>query len=171
MWISLLVLGFLLIVDQLTKYLVEISLKTNQVVNVIPNFLSITKVYNTGAAWSSFNDSTWFLCIISLVATIVLIYFFLKIDWKKKKCYSVAISLMLAGTFGNLIDRFLYVVFPSGRAGVIDMIVLEPLDWLWNSIFKSGFPIWNIADACLVIGIVFLAVDMLFFQEKRAVKK
>lgn len=50
------------------------------------------------------------------------------------------------------------------------MIILNPLDALWRAITNSGFPIFNVADMCLVIGIVFLAIDILFFQEKRAVK-
>ena len=93
---------------------------------------------------------------------------FLKKNWKKKKCYSLAITLMLAGTYGNFLDRFFAVI--GKREGVVDMIILNPLDALWRAITNSGFPIFNVADMCLVIGIVFLAIDILFFQEKRAVK-
>jgi len=80
--------------------------------------------------------------------------------------YSTAITLMLAGTFGNCIDR-IFACF-NLREGVVDMIILKPLDYLWEAITKSGFPIFNVADMCLVIGIICLAMDIIFFQEKRA---
>lgn len=170
MWITLLILGIILVSDQLTKYLAEILLYEHQRVELIPHILTTTKVYNKGAAWSILSDSTWILVIVSFIASIVLVYFILKNDWKKKKCYSIATSLMLAGTFGNLIDRFVSVVYPKGREGVVDMIIFEPLDAVWNFITGSGFPIFNIADIALVVGIVFLAIDILFYQERRAVK-
>lgn len=170
MWITIILLSFILISDQVTKYLTEILLKEYQQVELIPYILTTTKVYNKGAAWSMLSDSTWLLALISFIASIVLIYFILKNDWKKKKCYSLATTLMLAGTFGNFIDRFIAVIYPEGREGVIDMIIFEPLDNVWKFITGSGFPIFNIADVALVIGIVFLAIDILLFQDKRAVK-
>lgn len=166
MWITLLLLGFLVISDQLTKYLAQTLLQEGTQKTLIPHILDTTLVYNEGAAWSSFSNATWLLMLLSLVATIVLLYFITKNNWKKKKCYSIAITLMLAGTFGNFIDRFFAVI--NLQKGVVDMIILTPLDSLWQLMFKSGFPIFNIADICLVIGIIFLAIDMLFFQEKRA---
>lgn len=166
MWITLLLLALFLFADQFTKYLAEVNIKEFDVVSLIPNLLNGTLTYNKGAAWSMFSDSTLFLAILSLVASIVLIYFIAKNDWKKKKCYSMAITLMLAGTYGNMIDRFMAVF--KLRDGVVDMIILEPLNALWNAIFKSNFPVFNVADVCLVIGVVFIAIDVLFFQEKRA---
>lgn len=166
MWITLGLLTFLLLADQVTKYLAELWIKENQVVNLIPHVLDATLTYNTGAAWSMFSDATWLLAILSLVASAVLIYFITKNNWKKKKMYSTAITLMLAGAFGNCIDR-IFACFKL-RAGVVDMIIFKPLDSLWRAMTKSGFPIFNIADMCLVIGIICLAIDLLFFQEKRA---
>ncbi len=166
MWLTLLLLGGLLFIDQLTKYLSELLIIKGNQVTLIPHILDTTLTYNTGAAWSFLSDHTWILTVISLIASIVLIYFLTKNDWKKKKCYSAAITLMLAGTFGNFIDRFFSVI--NIREGVVDMIIFTPLDNLWNLITKSSFPIFNFADMCLVIGIVFLAIDIIFFQEKRA---
>lgn len=169
MLITLLLLGFLLIADQVTKYLAQIMIVTEgKTVTLIPNVLDATLAYNKGAAWSSFSNSTWFLAILSFVATVVLVYFITKNNWKKKKVYSSAITLMLAGTFGNFLDRFLSTI--NMRDGVVDMIIFKPLDSLWQLMTKSSFPIFNVADVCLVVGVVLLAIDILFFQEKRAVK-
>ena len=73
--------------------------------------------------------------------------------------------MLLAGTFGNMIDRFLTVF--GMRKGVVDMIILNPLDELWSFIFNSSFPIFNVADVFLVVGVVLLAFDILFLEEKR----
>ncbi len=166
MVITLIILGVLLILDQLTKYLAEINLSINQTVTLVPNVLDTTLVYNKGAAWSSFSNATWFLALLSLIASGVLVYFITKNNWKRKKCYSLSITLMLAGTYGNFIDRAMAVF--KAREGVIDMIIFKPLDFIWQAITKSSFPIFNVADACLVIGIILLAIDIIFLQEKRA---
>ena len=166
MWITLGLLTALLLADQVTKYLAELLIEKNHIVNLIPHVLDSTLAYNTGAAWSMFSVSTWLLSILSLVASAVLVYFITKNNWQRKKMYSTAITLMLAGTFGNCIDR-IFACF-NLREGVVDMIILKPLDYLWEAITKSGFPIFNVADMCLVIGIICLAMDIIFFQEKRA---
>ena len=170
MLITLLILAFVIFSDQLTKYLTEIFIDKYKTIEIIPNILTVTKVYNKGAAWSILSDTTWLLAIISLVATVILCYFVLKNDWKTKKCYSLATTLMLGGTFGNMIDRFVAVIYPEAREGVVDMIIFEPLEAVWKFVTKQSFPIFNIADVALVVGIVFLAIDILFLEEKRAVK-
>ncbi|MDE7264294.1 MAG: signal peptidase II [Anaeroplasmataceae bacterium] len=168
MWITLVVLGGLLVFDQLTKYLAELLIQKGSEVTLIPHLLNATLTYNTGAAWSFLSNQTWILTVISFIASVVLVYFLTKNDWKRKKCYSTAITLMLAGTFGNFIDRFFACV--GMRQGVVDMIIFKPLDALWVAMTKSSFPIFNVADMCLVIGIIILAIDILFFQERRANK-
>ncbi|MDE5714859.1 MAG: signal peptidase II [Anaeroplasmataceae bacterium] len=168
MWITLALLAFFLVGDQLTKWLAESFIQEQHVKTLIPHVLDTTLTYNTGAAWSMLDDATWLLALVSLIASGVMIYFISKNNWKKKKCYSIALTLMLAGTFGNFIDRVLALFHV--RDGVVDMIIFVPLDRLWEKITNSGFPIFNVADMCLVFGIVFLMVDVLFFQEKRAVK-
>ncbi len=168
MWITLALLTILLVGDQLTKWLAESFISTGQVKTLIPHVLDATLTYNTGAAWSMLDNATWLLALLSLLASCVMIYFITKNNWKKKKCYSIALTLMLAGTFGNFIDRFLSLFHV--RDGVVDMIIFVPLDFLWEKMTNSSFPIFNVADMCLVIGIVFLMIDVLFFQEKRAVK-
>ena len=64
-----------------------------------------------------------------------------------------------------MIDRFLTVF--EIREGVVDMIILKPLDSVWAMIFNSGFPVFNLADVFLVIGVVLLAIDILFLEERR----
>ena len=165
MVITLLILAVLLFADILTKYYVEVNLVEHQIVSAIPNVLDLTLEYNTGAAWSMFSNSTLFLAILSLIASIAIIFFIVRNDWKLKKLYSISTCLLLAGTYGNMIDRFMTVF--ELRKGVVDMVILKPLDSLWEMITGSGFPVFNLADVFLVIGVILLAIDILFLEERR----
>lgn len=166
MWITILIFIGIVLFDQISKYLCDINIAFAKTVEVIPNILTLSKVYNTGAAWSILSDATWLLAIISFVATILIGYFCLQNDWKNKKLYSIATTLMLAGTFGNFIDRAMASIIPNVRPGVVDMIIFEPLDNLWRLITGSSFPIFNVADVALVFGVIMLAVYILFFEGK-----
>ncbi len=157
MLIGIIIIVLLYFGDQATKLLVEHFIGENKIIDLIPNFLYFTKTYNTGAAWSSLSDATWFLAILSFIATIFLAYFFTKIDWKNKKLYSTAICLCIAGCYGNFIDRLLYCL--NLRDGVVDFIGVY--------IFNYSFPIFNVADICLTIGMVMIAIDIIFFEDKR----
>ena len=165
MVITLILLTLFLLADIVSKYFAEIMIAKNDLVNAIPNVLELTLTYNKGAAWGMFDNNTLPLAILSLVASIVIIFFVVKNDWKIKKLYSLSTCMLLAGTFGNMIDRFMTVF--NIREGVVDMIILTPLDSLWYALFKSSFPIFNVADAFLVVGVVLLAIDILFLEEKR----
>ena len=156
--ISYLVIAFLIILDQVSKAAIISNFKyVGESITIIPNFFYITLVYNTGAAWGIGSNYTIILALISLLAGIVCIYFATKKDFKTKKFYSLAICVIIAGAFGNLIDRTLTIF--NKLDGVIDFLS-----------FKFGtydFPVFNVADMCLVIGVIMLVVDILFFEEKR----
>lgn len=158
----------LIILDQVTKYLVDINIALGKTKEVIPHILTLTKIYNTGAGWGMFENATWLLVIVSLVASIILGYYCYKCDWKKKKLYSIGITLAFSGCVGNLFDRFVSVVYPTGRQAVVDMIILNPLDNLWYLITKQHFPVFNLADVYLVIGLILFAIDLLFMSERRS---
>ncbi len=167
MLITALLILILLILDQVTKYLADINIALGKTKEVIPHILTLTKIYNTGAGWGMFGDATWLLVIVSLIASIILGYFCYKCDWKNKKLYSIGITLAFSGCVGNLFDRFVSVVFPTGRKAVVDMIILNPLDNLWYLLFKQHFPIFNLADVYLVIGLIIFSIDLLFLAERR----
>ncbi len=123
------------LIDQISKF-VTFSLQNNNI-KVIKNFFYITKVKNTGAAWGSFSGQMWLFYIISVIA----IYFLYKIyreSSMRATYFNVAILLMLGGTIGNLIDR----VFLS-----------YVRDFLNFYIFTYDYPVFNVADIALVIGV------------------
>lgn len=167
MIITLIIIFVLLLLDQITKYFTMINVAIGEKIEVIPYFLTITKTYNTGAAWGSFGDSTAVLVVISLIGSLFFIFLITKNNWKNNKLFSISSTLLLTGCYGNLIDRFLSVVYNDSRPGVVDMISFEPLNIISRKITGSSFPIFNLADSYLVIGVILFIVYILFFEGKK----
>lgn len=119
----------------------------------IPGLLEFTLVFNNGAAWNWLSEQKWILVSISFIASAALLFFLLFRFNKNSKVVNVAITLMFAGAFGNLIDRFGYML-GSGiyRFGVIDFLKFS---------FIPSFPVCNIADYCLTVGVVLLLLGFL----------
>lgn len=145
----------LILLDQVTKILVENNV--NKPITIINNFFYIEKVYNKGAAWGVGENNTLLLACISLIGASVATYFAANNDYKKKPVFSISLVLIIAGAIGNMIDRFMTVF--GIRQGVIDMLS-----------FRFGsyhYPVFNIADVLLVVGVIVLAIDIIFLEERR----
>lgn len=144
----------LILLDQIVKLLVLNYISTSDKIPLIPGFISLVKVYNTGMAWGMLDDSTLILALISTIASIVALYFATQNDFSKKKMYSIALCFIIAGALGNMLDRYFTVA--GIYKGVVDMFQ-----------FSFDFPVFNIADAVLVIGVIMLLIDILFLESKR----
>lgn len=132
----------LVVVDQLIKLWVTTHLAMNQTITVIPGILGLTKLHNTGAAWSMLEGQQWFFIVITLVAIVVIAW--LMKYYRGQRWAEVSLCLILAGTLGNFLDRL--------RLGyVVDMFELLPVN----------FPVFNFADTLLTIGVVLLAIRIL----------
>ena len=148
--VGLIVIFGLVIVDLLSKSWIEANINLHQQVEIIPNFFWLTNIRNTGAAWSLFDGQVGFLTLVSLVACVVLLYVYLQ-D-KQSKLANFALVLMIAGTIGNFADR---LIFNYVR------------DFLSFNLFGYMFPVFNIADSLLVVGVFLLIVEVLI-DEKRS---
>ncbi len=170
MGITCLLFFILYMLDQISKYLVQVWQPTS--VKAIPHFLTFDLNYNRGMAWGMFSDNTWILVIISVIASIALGYFCLKNDWKRAKFQSLSLTMAFAGCVGNLFDRAISIIprLNEGRIGVVDMISFEPLNAISRLISGNDFPIFNLADAFLVCGIIMYGIDFIFFVDKRKKK-
>lgn len=134
-----------LIVDQLSKALLEHFLELNQSIDIVPSFFSITYVRNEGAAWSLFSGNQVFLILMSFIALYIIYTYFIKNKFLNTlELWSY--GLLLGGIFGNLIDR------------VFRGFVTDFFDF---TIFNYHFPVFNIADIGIVIG-VFLTIISLW---------
>ena len=145
-WITL--FGILAL-DQITKFMVETTMNLKDSIEIIKGFFSITYVQNTGAAWSIMEGQMWFFYIITVVALLVMIYIFK--DTKPNQWWlRMAVVLLIAGTLGNFIDR---VAFQYVR------------DFLDFIIFGYDFPVFNVADISLCVGVGMVALDTLLSKE------
>ena len=132
--------------DKIVKVFVGFSLELNTSITVFKNFFYISNVHNYGAAFSVLYGNRIFLIIVSII-TLVLVYYFLlknkRFDWFNIILY----SLLIGGILGNLFDRIIY--------GYV-------VDYLDFYIFGYNFPIFNIADICIVISVILIIIDTLW---------
>lgn len=128
--------GILLILDQVTKALIE-KYFTETIV-VIPGFFNIVKVGNPGAAWGIFAGHRWPLLAISIGFFLFVVFYFRKLTEGWPERY-YALALVVSGIFGNSIDR----VWRDG-------IVVDFLDFY---VSKYHWPAFNVADSAICIGV------------------
>ena len=132
----------LIIADQGLKFWISVNIKLGTSQVILPNVLALANVRNDGAAWSVLSGQQWFFTVITIVALGMMGYFFWKL--RNDNLYMSAISLLIAGTLGNFIDRI--------RLGyVVDM---------FETLFMN-FPIFNVADMCLTFGVIIVIIALI----------
>ncbi|MBS4761318.1 signal peptidase II [Carnobacteriaceae bacterium zg-ZUI252] len=137
----------LLILDQGVKMWTAMTIPLNTGQAFIPNVLSLFHLRNTGAAWGILSDNLVFFFIVTILICAGMICWAHK--QKRRNIEYVAYVLIFAGAVGNFIDRV--------RLGyVIDMFRFEFID----------FPIFNVADICLTLGVTVMIVDALVTEWK-----
>lgn len=146
MFIYWILIAGLALLDQLTKVMISSNPSSFANVEVIPGFFYITYVKNTGAAWSMLSGQRVFLSLISAAAVIGMLYALHQQYKKGQKLTCIALALMIAGAIGNLIDRL--------ALGYVR-------DFLNFYIFGYDFPVFNVADICLTIGVGLLILAAL----------
>lgn len=129
--------------DLLTKQIANNILGVYEKNEIINDFFYLTLCYNTGGAWSIFSGNVWLLVIISLFALAFIIYSMIK---SKSNFYKYSSAIFVGGLVGNLFDRIAY-----GK-------VIDFLDFI---IFGYDFPVFNIADCFICIGVVLMLVAVI----------
>lgn len=134
-----------LAIDQAIKFYLTGNMVVNQTNILVKDFLNITYVRNTGAAFSLFEDNIWLLIVIGILAVIGIVIYIGKLaDITDFDIFSY--SLLLGGVLGNLVDRIIH-------GYVIDYISLN--------IFGYHFPIFNFADICIVLSVILIFISSL----------
>lgn len=128
-----------LFLDQLSKVAVDIFLQLNDEIILIQNFFSLHYVNNYGVAWSMLNNKIPIVIAVSIVALAVIYHFMYQFLPNKRN--NIAFGLVVGGMIGNLMDRWLF--------GYVR-------DFLDFKIMGYDYPIFNLADIAIVIGIALL---------------
>jgi signal peptidase II len=145
-WLSLATL--IVVVDQLTKILAVRSFQIGERKAIIPGFFDLTLLYNKGAAFSFLAGAggwqRWFFTIFGLLASLVIIWMLAKHG--TQKLFATALTLILGGAVGNVIDRVY-------QGQVTDFLLFYHDRWF--------FPAFNIADSAITVGAILLILDEL----------
>jgi signal peptidase II len=147
-WVGFIV-GTVLVLDQITKYIVEKHIRLYDIITVVPGFFNLTHVRNKGAAFGILSTvpGVWrsiFFISVTLISVAIIA---LLIRKAQDRLIVSAFSLIAGGALGNVIDRIRY-------GEVVDFIQWYVKSYYW--------PSFNVADSAISIGVALLAIDMLF---------
>ena len=138
----------IVVADQVTKALVRSALQLGESRNVIPGFLDLTHVQNTGAAFGLLNNVDFaykpmVMIVLALVALMAIAAYATQLGFQDRLA-RLGLALILGGAFGNLIDRAM-----AGH-------VLDFVDVYWRDIHFWAF---NVADSAITVGAIFVLLD------------
>ena len=149
--VFLIIVPLIIAADQLTKTWIR-SYPEDSVI-FQRGIVRIVHFSNTGAAFGLFRSGSTVLMFIDIIAVLVILAYFFYLHNRIRLFQSlwgwVALSLICAGTSGNLIDRL-----NPGVTGITDFVYI----WIW--------PAFNVADSCVTVGVILLALAVLFNREK-----
>lgn len=135
-----------LVLDQLLKYWIRSNMTIGQSIPVISGIFHITYIENPGAAFGILANHRVLFLLLTIAITGIMVYLYLSLR-NKKSLAALSLGLVISGAAGNFIDRFL-------RGTVTDMFDFQ----IW--------PIFNIADICICIGIAILCYVLIFKGEE-----
>lgn len=142
LWLSVITL----ILDQWSKITIDNSMSLYESIAIIP-FFNLTYVRNLGAAFSFLSDAggwqRWFFSAMALIISTVLVVWLYRLK-KHETLLAVALSLVLGGAIGNLIDRLAY-------GYVIDFLDVYYQNWHW--------PAFNVADMAISLGVFLMLLE------------
>lgn len=157
--VAIALLGVIIFLDQWTKAYFKDYVLNNGKITLIEDFFYLTYVVNTGAAWSFLADVSWgqlLFKILTPIALVIFILFYLYAFKKDYKWLQISLVFIIGGTIGNFIDRLF-------MSGVIDFI---------SFVFgKYQFPVFNLADSFLVVGVIMVFVHYLFLDDNAIFRK
>lgn len=157
-WLGLSIV--IVILDQLTKFLVIQNLKLHQSIEIF-SWFDLTLIHNTGAAFSFLSQAggwqRWFFIILAITISTIITIWLLRLP-AKQRWLACALALVLGGAVGNLWDRIMF-------GYVVDFINVSISFLPWR--LFNPWPAFNIADSAISVGAVMLIIDAIINREKK----
>ena len=164
MWIYFLIIAGVVILDQITKWIVLLNLPVGESVDLIPGVFRFTHIKNPGAAFGILENNRWVFIVISLVAVAAMVAYLVKYRPRDGWLY-FPLCMIAGGGLGNMIDRLFYYEEGGsfGEGLVVDFLDFCAFPNLWHWVF-------NVADAFVVVGagilFVYLVLDIIKDMKK-----
>lgn len=157
--IPIILFAVLVALDQISKYLAVTYIGIGNSIKVIENFFSLSCSTNTGAGFSFLADKEWAQTLFMIITPVALVGFIIFYFFAVKNNYkwlTVTLTVIVAGTVGNYIDRIL-----NGQ--VVDFLSFKFGDYY--------FPTFNVADICLTVGVIMLIAHFVFLDGNALFRK
>ncbi|GAA0364841.1 signal peptidase II [Bacillus horti] len=152
--------GIVIALDQWSKWLVLTKMSLRESIPIIDEVLYLTSHRNKGAAFGILQDQRWFFIIVTSVVIIAIAYVLIRHRSSLRGLVSWSLALILGGAIGNYIDRVRF-------GEVVDFVDVK----ISLFSFYYDFPIFNIADSALVIGVGLLLLDTIIDMIKEKKEK
>jgi signal peptidase II len=152
--------GVIVALDQVTKIWIAQNMRLYATDPVLPGFLELHYIRNAGSAFGFLSGSQSpfripFFIGVSILAIGIILYLFHKME-ESEYVVPVALSLVLGGAVGNLIDRI--------RLG-------EVIDFIYFHYKRFAWPAFNVADIAITVGVFLLILRMFFLDRKSSTEK
>jgi signal peptidase II len=147
------------VLDQATKWMIVNSIPLYETRSVIGEFFQLTSHRNRGAAFSILQNQRWFFVIITLVVIVGILWYIRKTIKENRRLLSFALSLLLGGALGNFLDRALF-------GEVVDFLQFRFTFSFFGKAIDYIYPIFNIADSAIVMGVILIFLDSLLAWRK-----
>ncbi|MBU9712442.1 signal peptidase II [Evansella tamaricis] len=141
----------IILIDQFTKWLVVQNMELRESIPLIEGVIHLTSHRNAGAAFGMLQGQMWLFYIATVIVTAVVIYY-IQVHVKESRWFGISLGLVLGGAIGNFIDR---------------VFLGEVVDFIDVYIFTYNFPIFNVADSALVVGVCMLIIHVIKEEKKQ----
>lgn len=150
LWLS----AIIVVADHVTKWAILVRFELYERVEVLP-VLGITRMHNTGAAFSFLSDASgwqrWFFITLAIVVTVLVSLWLRRLPARGQGWLAMGLALIVGGAVGNVIDRIVH-------GYVVDFISVHYGGWF--------FPAFNVADSAITVGAAILIIQS-FFEGRR----
>ena len=148
--IQIIIIVLALVADQLTKYLL-VPMILDGSVSVVPGIFQLTYVENTGASFGMLQGGRVVFIVVTFIVIAGVAVFMVKTRKTQPMFLKISLSLIVSGALGNLYDRIMF-------GFVRDMFNFQEVYFPW---------VFNVADACLVVGSIMIGIYILFIYKEK----